>query len=76
MVSGASFEKVVDSNTHPEIDILNDPVINDPGMVADVAFVLPLDAPEAFTARNGGFTPRNDPRQRALPEHRPSVTQQ
>ena len=60
-VSGASFEKIVDSNTHPEIDTLNDPMINDPGMVADVAFVLPFDAPEAFTARNGGFTPRNDP---------------
>ena len=60
-VSGASFEKIVDSNAHPEIDSLNDPMINDPGMVADVAFVLPFDAPEAFTARNGGFTPRNDP---------------
>ena len=59
-VSGASFEKIVDSNAHPEIDTLNDPVINDPGTVADVAFVLPFDAPEAFTARNGGFTPRND----------------
>ena len=51
----------MDTNAHPEIDTLNDPVINDPGTVADVAFVLPLDAPEAFTARNGGFTPRNDP---------------
>ena len=61
VVFGASLEKVVDTNTHPEIDTLNDPVINDPGTVADVAFVLPFDAPEAFTARNGGFTPRNDP---------------
>jgi hypothetical protein len=61
VVSGASLEKIVDTNAHPEIDTLNDPVINDSGTVADVAFVLPLDAPEAFTARNGGFTPRNDP---------------
>jgi hypothetical protein len=60
-VSGASLEKIVDTNTHPEIDILSDPVINDSGTVGDVAFVLPFDAPEAFTARNGGFTPRNDP---------------
>ena len=75
-VSGASFEKIVDSNAHPEIDTLNDPVINDPGTVADVAFVLPFDAPEAFTARNGGFTPRNDAADRAVPQHRPSLTQQ
>jgi hypothetical protein len=60
-VSGARLEKIVDSNAHPEIDILSDPMINDPGTVADVAFVLPFDAPEAFTVRNGGFTPRNDP---------------
>lgn len=60
-ISGASFEKIVDSNTHPEIDTFNDPMINDPGTVADVAFVLPSDAPEAFTARNGSFTPRNNP---------------
>ena len=60
-VSGARLEKIVDSNAHPEIDIFSDPMINDPGTVADVAFVLPFDAPEAFTVRNGGFTPRNDP---------------
>ena len=60
-VSGASVEKIVDTKAHPEIDTLNDPMINDAGTVADVAFVLPFDAPEAFTARNGGFTPRNDP---------------
>ena len=61
VVSAASLEKIVDSNTHPEIDTLNDPVINNSGTVADVAFLLPSEAPEAFTARNGRFTPRNDP---------------
>ena len=54
-------EDIVDSIHHPEIDTLDDPVINNAGTVADVAFVFPFDAPEVFTANARGFTPRNDP---------------
>jgi hypothetical protein len=55
------LEKLVDSNAHPEIDFFGDPVINESGTVADAAFVLPLDAPEIFTVKQGRLTPRNDP---------------
>lgn len=55
------LQKIVDSNAHPEIDFLGDPVVNESGTVADVAFVLPLDAPEIFTIKGGRFTPRNNP---------------
>jgi len=33
----------------------------DPLSLGAVTLVMPFDAPEAFTARNGGFTPRNNP---------------
>jgi hypothetical protein len=52
---------IVDTNHHPEIDSFGDPVINNAGTVADVAFVLPLFAPEIFTGTALGITPRNDP---------------
>jgi hypothetical protein len=58
---GSTLIDVVDTNRHSEIDSFGDPVINDAGTVADVAFVLPLDAPEIFTGNARGITPRNDP---------------
>ena len=68
---------VVDTNHHSEITGFGDPVINDAGTVADVAFVLPLGAPEIFTANARAFTPRNDPANPAFAstEH-PSVNNQ
>lgn len=56
-----SLVDVVDTGRHPEIDSFGDPVINDAGTVADVAFVLPFDAPQIFTANASAFTPRNNP---------------
>jgi hypothetical protein len=58
---GGTLIDVVDTSHHSEIDSFGDPVINDAGTVADVAFVLPLDAPEIFTGNARGITPRNDP---------------
>ncbi len=58
--SGATVD-IVDTNTHPEIDNFEDPVINNAGTIADVAFLLPFDAPEVITANTRGITPRNDP---------------
>jgi hypothetical protein len=57
----SALADIVDTNGHPEIDSFGDPVINNAGMVADVAFVLPLLAPEIFTGTTRGITPRNDP---------------
>jgi hypothetical protein len=56
-----SLTDIVDTNRHPEIDSFGDPVINNAGTIADVAFVLPLFAPEIFTGTTRGITPRNDP---------------
>jgi hypothetical protein len=52
---------IVDTNRNPQIDTFGDPVINAAGTVADVAFLLPQDAPQLFTATARGFTPRNNP---------------
>ena len=57
----SALTDVVDTNAHPEIDSFGDPVINNAGTIADVAFVLPLFAPEIFTGTARGITPRNDP---------------
>jgi len=58
---GNTLIDVVDTNQHSEIDSFGDPVINDAGTVADVAFLLPLDAPEIFTGNARAFAPRNNP---------------
>jgi hypothetical protein len=52
---------IVDTKSHPEIDLFGDPVINDTGTIADFASVLPFDAPEIFTGSARGITPRNNP---------------
>ncbi len=52
---------IVDTNRHPEIESFGDPAINNAGTVADFASVLPLNAPEVFTANARGITPRNNP---------------
>ena len=58
--SGALAD-IVDTNRNPEIASFGDPVINNGGAVADVAFLVVRGAPEIFTATAGGVTPRNDP---------------
>lgn len=65
---------IVDTNQHPEIDFFGEPVINNAGTVANVAFVLPFDAPQIFSATSRGITPRNDPANPQFPnsEH-PSI---
>jgi len=60
-VSGGATIDIVDTATHSEIDSFGDPVINNAGAIADVAFVLPLFAPEIITGTTRGVTPRNDP---------------
>src|SRR5262249_40827542 len=52
---------IVDTNRNPEISSFGDPVINNAGAVADVAFLVALGAPEIFTATARGITPRNNP---------------
>ena len=58
---GNALVDVVDTKHHSEIDSFGDPVINDAGTVADVAFLLPSDAPEIFTGNARGITPRSNP---------------
>ena len=52
---------LVDTNRHPEFESFGDAVINNAGTIADDAGVLPLNAPEIFSATARGVTPRNDP---------------
>jgi hypothetical protein len=52
---------IVDTNRNPEIDSFNEPIINNPGTVADVAFLVVGGSPEIFTATKQGLTLRNDP---------------
>jgi hypothetical protein len=52
---------IIDTNRHPEIDSFDDPVINNAGTVADVAFGVPPGPLVVFTGSARGITPRNDP---------------
>jgi hypothetical protein len=70
---GTTLIDVVDTNRHSEIDSFGDPVINDAGTVADVAFVLPLDAPEIFTGNARAITPRIEATRRILRLQVPSI---
>ena len=67
-VSGVLVD-IIDTNHHLEIESFNEPVINNAGVVAGVAFVFPSLAVQVFTGTARGIVPRNDP---ANPEFRGS----